>query len=393
MTQAAVAASGAVEVSGAVAFTRARALHRLALACAVLTFAGCAYAPGQFLGRTSTPEAGAVETEAIAPTAIDWPLIRRFDAVARGSAPNVPQNEPAAYRIGPNDALRITVWNHPDLNFAPNLSVTTLTATNGSVGQASNVVPQRVVNHDGSIYFPMAGRIEAAGRTVPELRSQIARQLSRYVKDPQVEVELAAFRSQRVFVVGEVKTPGNLAITDVPMRIADAIGQAGGTTPNADLSTVNVTRGSERFALDLDRLYYEGEMSQNLLLQHGDVITVPDRRERKIFVLGEVVQPKSYPLQRGRTTLADAVADAGGPNPLSSNAGQLFVLRLGANDEPLVYHLDARSPEALLLADRFVLHPRDVVYVDPTQLARAGRVITQLLPWLQSANTTSNIGR
>lgn len=393
MTQAAVAASGAVAVSGGVALTRARALHRLALACAVLTFAGCAYAPGQFLGRTSAPEAGAVETEAIAPTAIDWPLIRRFDAVARASAPNVPQNEPAAYRIGPNDALRITVWNHPDLNFAPNLSVTTLTATNGSVGQASNVVPQRVVNHDGSIYFPMAGRIEAAGRTVPELRSQIARQLSRYVKDPQVEVELAAFRSQRVFVVGEVKTPGNLAITDVPMRIADAIGQAGGTTPNADLSTVNVTRGSERFALDLDRLYYEGEMSQNLLLQHGDVVTVPDRRERKIFVLGEVVQPKSYPLQRGRTTLADAVADAGGPNPLSSNAGQLFVLRLGADDEPLVYHLDARSPEALLLADRFVLQPRDVVYVDPTQLARAGRVIAQLLPWLQSANTTSNIGR
>lgn len=369
-------------------------LHRLVLVAAALLLGGCAYAPGLWLG-TSAPQSAEPRpaAEAVVPTAIDWALIHEFDTVARAPAPAVPQAEPAAYRIGPNDALRITVWNHPDLNFAPNLSVTTRTAADGSAGQATNVVPLRVVNHDGSLYFPMAGQIAAAGRTAAELRSQIASRLSRYIKDPQVELEIAAFRSQRVFVVGEVKAPGNLAITDVPMRIADAIGQAGGTTPTADLSSVSVTRGAERFRLDLDRLYYEGEMSQNLLLQHGDIVTVPDRRERKIFVLGEVMAPKSYVLQRGRTTLAEAVTDAGGPNPLSANAGQLFVLRLGADDEPLVYHLDARSPEALLLADRFALRARDIVYIDPTQLARAGRVIAQLLPWLTSARTTTDIGR
>ncbi len=372
---------------------RSSAAARVAAALVALALGGCAYAPGQFLGRSSAPEAGAAPAAEVTPIAIDWPLIHQFDAVARPAAPLVPQKEPTAYRIGPTDALRITVWNHPDLNFAPNLSVTTQTMASGATGQATNVVPLRVVAHDGSIYFPMAGRIEAAGRTVPELRSQIARQLSRYVKDPQVEVELASYRSQRVFIVGEVRTPGNLSITDVPMHIADAIGQAGGTKPEADLSAVTVTRGSERYTLDLDRLYYEGEMTQNLLLLHGDVINVPERREQKIFVLGEVQQPKAYPLPRGRLTLADAVADAGGPNPLSSNAGQVFVLRLGANDEPLVYHLDARSPEALLLADRFVLRARDVVYVDPTQLTRAGRVVAQLLPWVQGASGTRSATR
>src|SRR5690606_38177532 len=106
-----------------------------------------------------------------------WALIREFDVQAQGAAPAVPQVEPAAYRIGPNDALRITVWNHPDLNFAPNLSVTTRTAADGSSGQATNVVPLRVVNHDGTLYFPMAGEVQAAGRTAPELRDQIARKL------------------------------------------------------------------------------------------------------------------------------------------------------------------------------------------------------------------------
>jgi polysaccharide export outer membrane protein len=259
------------------------------------------------------------------------------------------------------------------------------------VAPATTVVPHRVVSHDGYIQFPLIGRVRALGLTAPALRDAIASGLRKYLKDPQVEVELASYRSQRVFMVGELKTPGNLSITDVPLRIADAVGQAGGATPAADLSMVTVARGEQRFVVDLERLFYEGDLSRNLLLQHGDVITVPDRRERKIFVLGEVMQPRSYVLPRGRTTLAEALSDAGGPNPLSANAGQVFVLRTDTDDRTHVFQLDARSPEALILADRFVLRPRDVVYVDPTQLARAGRVLAQVLPWLQGANTTRNI--
>src|SRR5690606_31480713 len=147
---------------------------------------GCAYAPGLWLGRTA-PERAEDRREA--------------DAIARAPTPPVPTGEAGTYRIGPGDAIRITVWNHPDLNLPPNLAVTPSTLTSGSAAVASNVVPYRVVNRDGSIYFPLAGRVQALGRTVPELRSQIARQLSRYVKDPQVEVEMAAYRSQRVFMV------------------------------------------------------------------------------------------------------------------------------------------------------------------------------------------------
>jgi len=206
-------------------------LRTIALFGAALLLGGCAYAPGMWMGKSSPQPEPAAETEAITPLAIDWPLIREFDAQARSAAPVVPQAEPAAYRIGPNDALRITVWNHPDLNFAPNLSVTTRSAADGSSGQATKRGAAGVVEPRRHGLLPMAGQVQAAGRTAPELREQIARRLAQFIKDPQVELEIASFRSQRVFVVGEVKAPGNLAITDVPMRIADAIGQAGGTTP------------------------------------------------------------------------------------------------------------------------------------------------------------------
>ena len=370
-----------------------RLFARLVSLALVAALGGCAYAPGFWLGHSGAPEKSAAEreAEAIAPTPISWQLVRELEAASTTRVAQLPQESPRAYRIGPGDALRINVWNHPDLNLPPNLAVTTITAGNGAVAPASNVVPHRVVSHDGYLQFPLIGRVRAEGLTVTRLRNDIAKRLRKFVKAPQVEVEMASYRSQRVFLVGELKTPGNLSITDVPLRIADAIGQAGGATPNADLSTVTVARGSDRYTVDLERMYYDGDLSRNILLQHGDVITVPDRRERKVFLLGEVMQPKSYVLPRGRTTLAEAISDAGGPNPLSSNTGQVFVLRAGPDDKPLVYQLDARSPEALVLADRFVLRPRDVVYVDPTQLARAGRVIAQLLPWLQGANTTGNL--
>lgn len=374
----------------------ARAIVRAARPAAAVTLAavlaGCAWAPGFWLGRPP-PERSAAQREAdsVVPVIIDWGLIHELDATARAPVPQVPTGEAAAYRIGPGDALRVTVWNHPDLNLPPNLAVTPSTLTSGSAAVASNVVPYRVVDRDGAIYLPLAGRVPAVGRTVPEVRSQIARQLSRYVKDPQVDVEIAAYRSQRVFMVGELKTPGNLTITDVPMPIADAIGQAGGTTTNADLSAVTVARGDKTYTVDLERLFYEGDLSLNIVLRHGDVVTVPDRRQRKIFVLGEVMQPRSYLLQRGRTSLAEALSDAGGPNPLSAHAGQVYVLRAGADEKPVIYQLDARSPEALILADRFALRPRDVVYIDPTQLARAGRVLAQLLPWLQGARTSQQL--
>ncbi len=374
----------------------ARAIVCAARPAAAVTLAavlaGCAWAPGFWLGRPP-PERSAAQREAdsVVPVIIDWGLIHELDATARAPVPQVPTGEAAAYRIGPGDALRVTVWNHPDLNLPPNLAVTPSTLTSGSAAVASNVVPYRVVDRDGAIYLPLAGRVPAVGRTVPEVRSQIARQLSRYVKDPQVDVEIAAYRSQRVFMVGELKTPGNLTITDVPMPIADAIGQAGGTTTNADLSAVTVARGDKTYTVDLERLFYEGDLSLNIVLRHGDVVTVPDRRQRKIFVLGEVMQPRSYLLQRGRTSLAEALSDAGGPNPLSAHAGQVYVLRAGADEKPVIYQLDARSPEALILADRFALRPRDVVYIDPTQLARAGRVLAQLLPWLQGARTSQQL--
>jgi polysaccharide export outer membrane protein len=278
--------------------------------------------------------------------------------------------DPAEYRyvLGPQDVLRITVWNHPEL-----------TNPSGTANELSG----RIINADGTFFYPYMGNVQAAGRTVQEVRTTLERGLGNILKSPQIDVSVLQYRSQRVFVAGEVRNPGAVPITDVPVSIADAIAQTGGLGPEADLSNVTVTRGDRNYVVDLYALFYDGEIGRNTRLQNGDILNVPERRYNKVFVLGELLRPGSIQMPRGRMSLSEALSDAGGANPLSANAGQIYVIREGANKRIQIFHLNAETADALIVADRFDLRARDVVYVDAAKVARFARVINNLIPSLE----------
>jgi polysaccharide export outer membrane protein len=282
----------------------------------------------------------------------------------------------AIYRIGVHDVLDITVWDHPEL-------------TSPTGQQRPTDLTGHIVQDDGTLFFPYVGLIQAAGKTVGEVREMLISGLSKYIENLQLGVRVIAYRSQRVYIVGEVKNPGIQAVSDIPLTIAEAINRSGGLTPKADLAHVTISRGGKTFPIDLLSLYEDGDISQNLLLKDGDVLNVPDRSYNKIFVLGEVLKPFSQFLNKGRMTLAEALSDAGGVNFSTANPEQIYVIR-GAAPKPEIFHLDATSPDALILADRFPLQARDVVYVDTSGVARWGRIINQILP---SAYFLSNTAR
>ncbi len=295
---------------------------------------------------------------------------------AEASMPAVEQNY--RYRVGAQDVLRITVWGHPEL-----------TNPSGTYNELSG----RVVNGDGTFFFPFVGNVRAAGRTVEEIRDELARGLSSVLKQPQVDVAVQNYRSQRVFISGEVRNPGAVLITDVPVSVADAVAAAGGMGPEADLSAVTVTRGNKTFTVDLYGMYYGGDTSRNVRLMAGDIINVPERRYNTVFVLGEVFRPTSIVMPRGRMTLAEALGDVGGVNPLTANASQIYVLRgsgTAGPEKPQIYHLNAGSPDALVLADRFELRSRDVVYVDSVKVVRWARVVNNILPTIDVLRETLN---
>ena len=281
----------------------------------------------------------------------------------------------ADYRLGPGDIINVIVWDHPEI-----------TIPAGSYRSAEQ--SGTLVADDGTIFFPYAGVFKVAGMTPREVRDVLAKRLAKVIENVQLDVRIVAFRSKRVYVVGEVKQPGLQPINDIQMTMLEAVNRAGGITEEADHGNVLLTRKGQTWRVDLQALYEEGDVSQNVLLQPGDIINVPDRELNKVFVLGEVRNPGSFMMNKRRTTLAEALSDAGFVNQSTSDPAWVYVMRTD-NGSSELFHLNARSPDALLLAERFPLLPRDVVYVDVAAVARWNRVVSNILPTSQMLQLTS----
>ena len=274
------------------------------------------------------------------------------------------------YKIGPGDILSIIVWDHPEL--------TTPAGQYRSADQAGTVVTE-----DGTIYYPYVGTLQVAGKTTRQVRDLLASRLSKFIEKVQLDVRMTAFRSKRVYVVGEVVKPGLQEVTDIPMTVLEAVNRAGGFGPEADHSRVLLTRKGTTYRVDIQAMYEAGATEQNALLEPGDILNVQDRSFNKIFVLGEVAKPGSLIMTKRRSTLAEALADAGYIAQDRSNPKWIYVMR-GESDVPELFHLDGSSPDSMLLADRFTLQPRDIVYVDTADVVRWNRVVTNILPTAQT---------
>ncbi len=348
----------------------------------VMLISGCAV-PGSHVNNgsytnhaseTSSREA----SEQLAVQAITPELIQRLKPTHQPQRVNLELDQAIAnydYRVGNGDVLNITVWDHPEL-----------TIPAGSYRSAQDA--GNWVHNDGTIYYPYVGNIKVAGLLVTEIRDLLASRLAKYIESPQIDVSVAAFRSQRVYITGEVNKAGQLPLTNIPLTALDAVNYAGGLNADADWENVILSRNGNEFQLSLKALYEQGDLTQNYLLQHNDVIHVSRNDHNKVFVLGEVSSPQPVSIQRQGITLAEALAETGGIDEGSANASGIFVIRANNSSKALadVYQMDISDARALVFADQFPLQARDIVYVTAEPVARWNRVLSQLIPTISAVN-------
>lgn len=338
-----------------------------------LALQGCMFSPGQYLdtseiGTEGSPESSRVELIPITPK-----LIAQNAATYVSSS--VPAEllafKPQAYRIGANDVLYITVWDHPEL-----------TAPSGPQQQID--ANGRLVRPDGTIFYPYIGNIDAAGKSIEELRSIIAQRLAQFIDSPQVDLSVLRFASQKAILSGAVVKAGPMPITTTAVSIVEALGAAEVDPLHADLSGLTLTRDGHEFVLNMDALNTaKGSQLHNVYLKDGDQLYLPYNDRKKIYVMGEVLVPQAITFKTRNMNLADVVGSVGGLNQTTANGNALYVIR-GADNletEPAkVFQLDAQSPIALAIATQFQLKPQDIVYVGPAQVTRWNRLISQLVP-------------
>ena len=275
------------------------------------------------------------------------------------------------YLVGVGDVLNIIVWDHPELTIPQS-------------GQRSAAEAGNFVHKDGTIFYPYVGKVSVIGREVTQIRDDITRGLSTYINNPQVDVNVAAFRSQHFFVSGAVKNPQMIPVRNVPITILDALSISGGMAPDADWSSATLTSNNNGElvieAIDLSALLEHGDIKQNRLLKANDVLHIPRNDAPKVFVMGDVVNATTQQIGRRGMTLAEALNNVGGINEASANASGIFVLRASDSASKLVdiYQLDVSMGPRLILSTQFKLQPKDIVYVTSAPVARWNKLLAQL---------------
>jgi polysaccharide export outer membrane protein len=272
----------------------------------------------------------------------------------------------AQYRVGPGDILEISLW-------------TGLKVDRYLVA----------VRTDGKISFAYFEDLSVSGLTVPQLDAVITETLSKFVRHPQVDVMVKEYNSKSITVLGEINVLGNRIsgpgtyTLKGRTTLLKALSIAGGPTEKANLRQVSVRRESgETYTLNLYKTISQGDMSQNLVLDDGDMLVVPSLAEgRRVFVLGEVTNPGIYPI-RDRLSVVEAVSMAGGFKQ-TAVLGSARIVRG-----------DLRKPEVLAcnlkgildrgdMSQNFSLRDGDVVYIPKNTLGSISDFLREISPILE----------
>lgn len=363
-------------------------LSRYMVACSVLALlSGCTLTPGMSARELpDTPEITALPTGInLQVQNLDVNVINALDQQRLKDPtyllPLFNKMDARTYVLKKGDVLGIYLWAYPEIT--PPIS-----STSANVEQSGYKIDQY-----GKINFPLIKEIQAEGKTASQLIAELNRRLSRYLKDPDTQVKVLRYEGNKFFVGGAVRNSGQFVLNDVPLSLYGAISLAGGLTELGDINSVTLQRNGQSYDLNLSDLKDYGLNPANLIINNGDSIYVAPRENRKIYVLGETGRTTPILMRDQRMTLGDVIGEGEGINASTASAGKVYLLR---DNQPAqmtnVYQLDLTNLGNLALAQRFRMQPNDIVYVDPTGLARWNRVINLLLPSTNAIRTGQVIG-
>ncbi len=338
---------------------RRRAPVTIGMILAALALVSC--------GRMAPPSATAVN-----PETFPQPIAPITPPLPSELPPSVTENQTFVtiegvpqYRIGPGDLLEIFVTKGPTQDRL-----------------------QTPVRANGRISVSFA-EVQVDGLTADQAAQEMTRQLSVYFRNPVVEVQVKEYNSKKVSVLGAVGATPRGGIGTIPLTgrttLLELIAKAGGLAPNASLERVRVTRASGKaYTVNMFRYIQEGDLSQEFILDTGDVVFVPERvpgEERRVFLLGEVKSPGPVPFFP-TLTVAQLMSQAGGWTD-----GALF-------EEARIIRPDPKNPEIIALdlgrlllegdrrIDQFLM-PNDIVYIPRTRIANWNAFLAQIRPTLE----------
>lgn len=313
------------------------------------------------------------------PTRLFWGLIVLLHVGLGGIHSYAEEAAPSwreRFTLGPGDILSLSLYGRPELERG-----------------------ELFVQPDGTLNYLQAS-VRASGLTMDELRTSLEKELARYYRHPRLIITPLRVRSKRYFILGKVIDKGAFEM-DRPLTLLEVVARSRGietglfeqnTVELADLPRSFVVRAGKRLAVDFERLFFQGDMSQNVEIEPNDYIYIASATTNDVYVLGDVADPSVQGFTPRLTVMA-AVTTRGG---FTANAYRERVLVIrGSLNQPERIVVDTDEILRGLKPD-FLLQPKDIVYVSnrPWKIAE-DLLDTAVGAFIQSATaswTGANIG-
>lgn len=265
------------------------------------------------------------------------------------------QTQDGTYRLQPEDVIRIQLYNE------------------------NNVAADVQVGRDGNITPPFASVMRAEGRTTSEIEADLVLEYQRRlrIRDPRVSVVIVRYRELFASIGGAVLRPGKYTIRPTD-NILSLYTNGGGANGIADLRRATLQRANSRelIPVDLYAMLIKGDMSQNYVLEDGDIITIPDNPKASIQVLGAVQRPQQVQYREG-ITLSEIMAACGGDIPFRSKLSETLVIREREGLPGSYLRINCNYVNFLKRGDasqNIALRPGDIVYIPDTKTPSGGRI-------------------
>lgn len=238
------------------------------------------------------------------------------------------------------------------------------------------------IDPDGLIDLPFIGKIKISELTVDEAQNILREVISNFYKNPDLQINVEEYNSSKVYIVGAVRNQLTINLDQKPIRIIEAAIQANFNPNAADklLGTKGfLRRDNQVYKINLNNTFTSLDDRENFFLKKDDVIFI-DRNSDFIHVFGELTKPGEY-YPNKNYSLTELISTAG-LNQLTSNVKKVFVIREDFSSflKIKVFQLDVSNPVNLVAGRKFLLKPKDIVFIPPTEIVKWNRVVSLLLP-------------
>jgi polysaccharide export outer membrane protein len=304
------------------------------------------------------------------------------------------------------DKVSVTLWEFGSGLLGP---VTDATAAQpGLTGAQSATIPTQKVDQSGNIIIPFAGEIHAAGHNTRQVGAAIIAALRGKANQAQALVQIVDTTENAVTVSGDVKNPGRFPLIPSGTHLLDAVSLAGGTIAPARDMQVQLTRGGIVRSARLVEI--QQHPNENIFLMPNDLVTL-DHEPETYVVLGATTKNLEVPFTKSSVTLAEAIGDGGGLADQQADPYGVYVLRyetrdlakllrteplpdyMAANEMvPVVYQINLKTANGMLLAQSFKMRDRDLVYVADSpsvQLSKLAKLFDLVASVFKSGNSTT----